>query len=87
MLAIGSCAGRDSDPKSNGVGGVGCDGSDSSKHQRREGDETSSASDGVKRAAESPGEKEKDGGVEVQVIDVSRKARAANCCIGRGGCV
>jgi hypothetical protein len=73
MLAIGSSRGRRSDPKGNRVGSVGGDGSDSGEHQSGEGNEASSASDGIHRAAESSGEKKEDGSFEMQILDVSRR--------------
>ena len=72
MSAISAGTGRHSHPKRHGIGGVGCDGSDSAEQQSREGDEAAAARDRVKRAAERASEKKEDSGFEAQVPDVSR---------------
>ena len=72
MSTISAGAGRHSHPKRHGIGGVGCDGSDSAEQQSREGDEAAAARDRVKRAAERARDKQEDCGFEAQVQDVSR---------------
>jgi len=77
VLAIGSGTCCRSDPERDRIGGVRRDGSDSAEKQCWESDKTASAGDGVKRAAESSREKQKDYGLQVQVQDVSRPDRWA----------
>src|SRR5438876_1118222 len=72
LLGISATARGSAHPERESVSGVGRDGRNAGKQERRKGHETSAAGDGVDSTAEGAGEKEEDGVVHVQTEVLSR---------------
>ena len=73
VLAIGAGTGGHAHPERHRVGGVRLDGRDTAKHKCGEGNEAAAAGDRIERAAQNSGEEKEDGGLKVQVTDLSHQ--------------
>ena len=71
MASVGASAGHRRGPQRNGIGGVGGNGGNADEQQRRKSNKTSAASYSIDRSAERARNKDENGNLQAQVLDVS----------------